>query len=407
MIRSTNISTKFANMNKKNSLNSFIEEYQYVVKLFVDILWDIDKIRLLIPKDQTDQIKDKTWLSARSIQAAAKQASGIVRGTKRKNNQRLFIYDKLNEEGQSKKAKKLKAIIDKNKESRPNIESICPELDSRFIKIEESKTKEFDGWLSLSSLGNKMKIKIPFKKTKHFNVLNKRGTLKNCIRLHKNQATLMFDIPENKRKDGKTLGVDIGIKNVVSCSNGFQSVEDVHGWNLAKIQKKMSLKKKGSNGFKRCQNHRKNFTNWSINQINFDNVKTMNCENIKYMRKGVRTNRFMSHFVYSEIFGKLKRVCEDYGVQVKQISPTYSSQRCSECGWVRKSNRNGKQFKCKSCGFSCDADLNASRNIALELPAISRQHRLRQENREGFYWNALGQEPIVPDAQKPNFHIFL
>ncbi len=42
-----------------------------------------------------------------------------------------------------------------------------------------------------------------------------------------------------------------------------------------------------------------------------------------------------------------------------------TSQTCSKCGHVSRSNRKGKQFKCVHCGFSLDADLNASRNIAI------------------------------------------
>ncbi|MGV8088926.1 MAG: zinc ribbon domain-containing protein [Methanothrix sp.] len=38
-----------------------------------------------------------------------------------------------------------------------------------------------------------------------------------------------------------------------------------------------------------------------------------------------------------------------------------------------KENRNGKTFKCKSCGFQIDADLNAPRNIA----TFSRSDRSR------------------------------
>jgi len=44
--------------------------------------------------------------------------------------------------------------------------------------------------------------------------------------------------------------------------------------------------------------------------------------------------------------------------------------------------------------------LNASINISLTLPAISKEKRLKQENRKGFYWIESGKEPIVPFVQK-------
>jgi len=82
MIKSSNISIKFSNKEKLNQLQIFHDEYRKVVLSFIDLLWDKENIPSLIPKDITDQLKDQTWLSARAIQACAKQASGIVRGTK-------------------------------------------------------------------------------------------------------------------------------------------------------------------------------------------------------------------------------------------------------------------------------------------------------------------------------------
>jgi hypothetical protein len=42
----------------------------------------------------------------------------------------------------------------------------------------------------------------------------------------------------------------------------------------------MTRKQKGSKSFKRTSNHRKNFINWSINQLNLDNIKEIGLERI-------------------------------------------------------------------------------------------------------------------------------
>jgi hypothetical protein len=49
-----------------------------------------------------------------------------------------------------------------------------------------------------------------------------------------------------------------------------------------------------------------------------------------------------------------------------------------------------------------DADLNASFNIAANLQAISKEERLLQKNRKGFYWFEVGKEFIVSSTQKLN-----
>ena len=199
--------------------------------------------------------------------------------------------------------------------------------------------------------------------------------------------TFNFELPEvEQREQGATLGIDIGSITTISCSNGHQSIEDKDGWNLIKIQNRLARRKKDSKGFERAQKHRKNYINWSINQLNVSDIRLMRIENIKYLRKGRRSPRGLSHWTYAAIFEKLEDVCSTSGVQLERVNPTYTSQRCSQCGWVHKGNRRGKWFKCKACSFEHDADLNASKNIALGLPAISKEQRLSKINRAGFYW---------------------
>jgi hypothetical protein len=199
VIRSTKTTLKFSNKNKLDTLHLFIEEYRRVVGLFVDILWDMEKVPNLLPKEITSRIN--TWLSARAIQCAGKQASGIVRGTKVKEHKRQFIINKLNNECKFKQARKLEAINNKLKSSKPNINEVEPVLDSRFVEIVLENETSFDGWIVLSSLGNKMKIEIPFKAHKHFNKLSSIGQIKQTVQLSKKNITFLFELPDPEKKD--------------------------------------------------------------------------------------------------------------------------------------------------------------------------------------------------------------
>ena len=394
MIRSTNVSLKFSHQGKIFTLDDFIDEYKNLVSFFVDKLWSMEKIPKLIPIEITS--KPESWLSARMRQCAAKQASGIVRGTKTKAAKREWQINHFIETGMLKKARKLQKIHDEKSVSKPDISRVCPELDSRFIEVDVDNETSFDCWITITSVGNKVKLQLPFKRTKHFNEMFLDGIMKNGLRLSKKYATIMFDIedPEPK-KEGGILGIDIGLKNTISCSNGFSSKQNNHGHDLNSITKVMSKRKKGSSSFKKSVSHRKNYINWSINQLNLKDIKQVNIENIKYLRKGRRTNRFMSHWTYTDIFGKLESLCQEQGVLVNKVNPTYTSQRCSACGWVRKSNRKGKRFKCEKCSLIMDSDLNASLNLALNLMPIGKKERLSQKNRKGFYWFEISHESIV------------
>jgi IS605 OrfB family transposase len=397
MIKSTKTTLKFSNKKKINDIHLFIDEYRRVVGLFVDILWEMERIPSLLPKNITEKIN--SWLSARALQCAGKQASAIVNGTKSKECKRTFIINKLNNEGKFKKARKLKAINDKLKSSKPNINEVEPVLDSRFVKIDTKNDTIFDGWVTLSSLGNKIKIKIPFKYHKHYNKLKSNGNLKQTIQISKKNITFLFDIPEPKKiTNGITLGIDVGQKDALTISNGQTISEDNHKHTYQSICDQLARKKKGSKSFDKKTKHRSNYLRWVINQIDLNDVNVIRRENIKNIRKNKRINRKLSHWNYRELFDVLDSKLNDLGVQVVKLSPTYTSQRCFSCGWVRKSNRKGKQFKCNSCGHTDDADLNAAKNIALELPVITKQQRLKQLNKKGFFWVEDCKEYIVPYA---------
>ena len=53
------------------------------------------------------------------------------------------------------------------------------------------------------------------------------------------------------------------------------------------------------------------------------------------------------------------------GVRVQVIDGAYTSQQCSSCGFVHPGNRTSQAaFRCRACGHTENADINAAKNIA-------------------------------------------
>ena len=51
--------------------------------------------------------------------------------------------------------------------------------------------------------------------------------------------------------------------------------------------------------------------------------------------------------------------------RVEKVNAAYTSQRCSACGHVAAESRKSQAlFACVACGYACNADVNAARNIA-------------------------------------------
>ena len=51
--------------------------------------------------------------------------------------------------------------------------------------------------------------------------------------------------------------------------------------------------------------------------------------------------------------------------RVQKVPPAFTSQRCSACGRIAPESRESQAaFRCVACGFACNADVNAAKNIA-------------------------------------------
>ncbi|MFI7293571.1 zinc ribbon domain-containing protein [Streptomyces sp. NPDC050121] len=62
--------------------------------------------------------------------------------------------------------------------------------------------------------------------------------------------------------------------------------------------------------------------------------------------------------------------------RVEDVPAPYTSLRCSACGWIEKKSRKSQaEFVCSSCGFTCNADTNASHNVAAGQGGIPRPRR--------------------------------
>ena len=418
MIRSIKVTTKYSNRQKKHSLECFQKEYSLVVERIINYIWNYGYIN----KNQTQfDSKKKLWnldsnldnnflkqfdnglFTQRMLQACGTQASSILRSCTAKNNRRQYMISSLMKD--KKNVQKLQSLTHKERITIPSFNILEPQIDSRFFDIKESNG-EFDGFIQLRLFKDKT-IKIPYKKHKKYLDFESKGRILNSLRLNKDCVSLSFELPEvEKRTEGFTLGADQGVVTTLALSDGQLTKKNNHGYDLRDIMHVLARKKKGSKAFFKTQQHRKNYINWSINQLNLSDVKQINLEKLFQVGKGTNKGRFLSGFAYTLIKKKLESLAETEGFAVSEVDNSFRSQRCSECAWTQKSSRKEKLFSCKHCGFTTDADLNASKNLEEDrLPPVPKWVREEKRNRKGFFWNLSGifdssGEPIVPLVQK-------
>ena len=85
-----------------------------------------------------------------------------------------------------------------------------------------------------------------------------------------------------------------------------------------------------------------------------------------FLPNGARAKAGLNRAILAQGWGLLARRIEDKALgRVEKVRAAYTSLRCSACGWIDKDSRESQAgFVCTSCGFTCNADTNASINIA-------------------------------------------
>ncbi|NYJ33358.1 RNA-guided endonuclease InsQ/TnpB family protein [Nocardiopsis aegyptia] len=82
--------------------------------------------------------------------------------------------------------------------------------------------------------------------------------------------------------------------------------------------------------------------------------------------KQVSQKTGLNRAILAQGWGLLRQRTEDKAPgRVEDVPTAYTSLRCSDCHWIDKNSRKSQaRFVCSNCGFTCNADLNASNNVA-------------------------------------------
>ena len=244
------------------------------------------------------------------------------------------------------------------------------DLVNRLIKLPKLKWVKIRGYRNITNISGKIKNATVSKE--------KNG---------KYYVSVLIELPniENKIIHKSVVGIDLGIKKLLTLSDGVTYDNNKYilkyEKRIQRIQRSLSRKKRGSKNYYKCKQELavlysklKNARNYYLHKITkkiTDEYDIIICEKLqtKQMIMGSTLSKSISDASFSEIIRQLTYKSIYKGKYFYQIDKYYpSSQECSHCGNKDKKYKDIKErtYKCQVCGNIVDRDLNASINILFE-----------------------------------------
>lgn len=201
----------------------------------------------------------------------------------------------------------------------------------------------------------------------------------------------------------KIVGIDMGVVRFATLSDGMV-IEPLNSFrkserHLAKEQRRLSNKKKGSQNRRkqknkvsklliRIANARQDFLHKTSTEISKNHamiiIEDLKVQNMTKSAKGTlkkpgknvkvksRLNKAILDQGWFEFRRQLEYKQKWRGGEVVAVNPYCTSQTCPECKTVSKENRKTRtKFKCVNCGYIENADLTAARNILAAGHAVT------------------------------------
>ena len=261
-----------------------------------------------------------------------------------------------------------------------------------FPKFKSKKTNRFsyttnnqNGTISVEESF----VKIPKLRSKIKIVLHRqfKGLIKSATisKTPSNQyyISILVDTENTQLpKNGNSVGIDLGLKEFAVCSNGdrFDNPKNLRKYEkkLAKLQKDLSRKAKGSNNrykarlkvaklHQRIANQRKDFLHKLSTKIISENqVIVLEDLRVKNMLQNHKLARAISEVSWAEFRTMLEYKASWNGREIVIAPSNYaSSQLCSKCGYKNSDVKNLalRKWTCPKCGAKHDRDINASINL--------------------------------------------
>ena len=284
--------------------------------------------------------------------------------------------------------KKAKGFPRFKKKKNQDVKAYFPKNNKTDWTLERHRVKiPTLGWVRLKEFGY-----IPV------NSIVKSGKVSQ--KADKYYVSILVEEDDKKvyKSTNEGLGIDLGVKEFVVCSNGIKFKNINKTSTVKKVEKKLkreqrklsrkyeSLKIRNKNIregratsqniqkqivkvqklHQRLRNIRTDYINKTVfsiikqkpSYITIEDLAVSNMMKNKHLSKAIASQKFFEFKV------KLMSKCKKNNIELRIVDRFYpSSKTCSNCGKIKKDLKlSDRIYKC-DCGFTIDRDLNASINL--------------------------------------------
>jgi putative transposase len=263
------------------------------------------------------------------------------------------------------------------KKGFPQFQKDCRSVEYKTSGWKLDDNRKFITFTDKKGIG---RLKLKGTRDLHFYQINQIKRVKLVKRADGVYVQFCIDInrQENIESSGNTIGLDVGLKEYYTDSNGLM-VENpkflrIGEKVLKRSQRRVSRKVKGSknrgkarqilgNRHLKISRQRKDHAVklarcvvQSNDLIAYEDLRIKNMVKNHCLAKSINDASWYQFRVWIEYFGKVfKKV-------TVAVNPQYTSSDCSSCGEVVKKTLSTRTHVCK-CGCVMDRDENAARNI--------------------------------------------
>lgn len=341
MRRACKLSLKFVTTKKRARVKALLQAYRAAVNFYIRSLWDTPG---RLDKDTLARLPNvNTRLSARYKSQALKQALEIVVSTR-------------------------KACKATSKRASLPVFKGDAVLDAKFVDVVKEESEDiFDVFIKLSSLTKGKRIVIPSKGTSVLTKwLSKEGAklVQGCS-LSEDSLKVWVECPDPELKPhGKSLGLDIGMNNLIALSDGT-----FIGSDFKDVRTRVAAASPGTKAKRRAILARDNYIQQQVNRLPWSTLKVLAVEDLKNVKRGKSPKRgkpfrkAAAPWIYRRVLEAITQKAQEYGVLLMSVPPQFTSQQCPSCGTVDRRNRNAGCFKCIDCGYTQHADTVGALNI--------------------------------------------